>query len=216
MIVLGIETSGLLCSVAWYHDNQTLLEYNIEKPQIHASCLAAFIKTGLKYLNLSSQDISLVAVATGPGSYTGLRIGMGYTKGFCYGLNIPIVGISNFDVLLFQAPNLAKSFITLINANRGRFYYARFNNKNEKNVEQGVISESDIDKWGNEGLGLVTDYYTEINSKSKPWKDFLWIHKARFNSSVLCEIAEKRYKTVGADELNQIEPLYLQAFAGVL
>ncbi|MFC2088843.1 tRNA (adenosine(37)-N6)-threonylcarbamoyltransferase complex dimerization subunit type 1 TsaB [Calditrichota bacterium] len=216
MLILGIETSGLLCSVAWYQNNRILLEYNVEKPQIHAAFLADLISSGSKKLEISSQDISLIAISTGPGSYTGLRIGMSYAKGYCYGANIPIIGISNFQILSYRAPELNGYILTLINANRGRYYYAKFNNKFENLSEYGIVSEQDLNKFDLQDTGLVIDYYSQFNSNSKPWSELMWIQKVRFNASVLCEIAEKKYQEAGADDINLIEPLYLQAFAGVL
>lgn len=101
-MILGVETSGLLCSIAWYENNHILLEYNIEKNQIHSAVLADLFQSGLNYLHKSVNDVSLIAIATGPGSYTGLRIGMSFIKGMCYGKNIPIIGISNFYVLAYN------------------------------------------------------------------------------------------------------------------
>ncbi len=216
MLILGIETSGLLCSVAWYKENRTLLEYNIEREKIHGSLLANLVEDGLKYLNLKTNDISLIAIATGPGSYTGLRIGMSYCKGLCYGLNIPIIGISNFQVLRIQAPICNSLVVTLINANRGKYYYACFNNNTATISEMGIINDSEIERLAKNNTGLIIDYHSHFDPDSNPWSKFSWIQRGRFNTSFLCRAAENAYNTSGAVDLGNLEPLYLQSFAGVL
>jgi len=216
MITLGIETSGLLCSVAWYSNSRTMLEYNIEKPQIHTTLLASLVKKGLEELEITVRNLGLITVSTGPGSYTGLRIGLSYCKGLCFGQNIPIVGVSNFEQMALQAPESNSPILTVINANRGRYYYALFRSKSEDISENGVAPEKELKKLCPASSALVIDYYSKIDSALNPWNKFKWIQKVRFNASFLCEIAEKKYNKQGADSIEDIEPIYLQAFAGVI
>ena len=215
-MILGIETSSLLCSIAWYENDRILLEYNIERDQVHSTILADLFNKGLNYLKRSVNDISLVAIATGPGSYTGLRIGMSFVKGLCYGSKIPVIGISNFNVLALQSCNNESSFITLINANKGRFYYAKFDNKAEEFSEKGILEIERLNQLAKKEAGIIIDYYTDINKNNDPWQNFSWLIKGRFNASYLCQTADHRYGKYGVDDLNNLEPMYLQAFAGIL
>ena len=98
-MILGIETSGILCSIAWYENEHILLEYNIERNQVHSNVLADLFNNGMNHLNKRANDISLASIGCGPGSFTGLRIGMSFLKGLCFGSDIPIIGVSNFNVL---------------------------------------------------------------------------------------------------------------------
>jgi len=215
-MILAIETSGLLCSIGWYENDQILLEYNIERTQVHSIVLADMFNNGLNYLNKSVSDLSLAAIATGPGSYTGLRIGMSFIKGLCYGSDIPLIGVSNFNVLALQAYYNDCSFITLINANKGKFYYAKFETNPEEFSEKGIIEIKSLNQIANKNTGIIFDYYTKINEKNEPWNKFAWLSKGRFNASYLCQVADNRFKKSGADNLNNLEPMYLQAFAGIL
>jgi len=215
-MILGIETSGILCSIAWYENDRILLEYNIEGDRVHSTILADLFNNGLNYLKKSVNDISLAAIATGPGSFTGLRIGMSFVKGLCYGSNIPIIGISNFNVLALQSCNNESSFITLINANKGRFYYSKFDNKAEEFTEKGILEIENLNQIANKNTGIIFDYYTDIHAKKEPWNNFAWLSKSRFNASYLCKAAENRFNKYGADDINSLEPMYLQAFAGIL
>ena len=215
-MVLGIETSGILCSIAWYENGQILLEYNIERNQVHSSVLADLFNDGMKYLDKKTTDISLAAISRGPGSFTGLRIGMSFIKGLCFGSDIPIIGVSNFNVLALQVCSIDMPFITLINANKGRFYYAKFANKFEDFTEKGILEVDKLFPFSNKETGVVLDYYTNIDTQNRPWKDFGWITNGRFNASYLCRAAEAKHKKHGTDDINDLEPMYLQAFAGIL
>ena len=215
-MILGIETSGILCSIAWYENECIMLEYNIEKNQVHSTLLADLYNDGMTYLNKTAKDISLAAISSGPGSYTGLRIGMSFIKGLCFGSDIPIIGVSNFNVLALQTCNIDKPFITLINANKGRFYYAKFNSQTEEFTEKGILEVEKLNQYSDNKTGVILDYYTKVDAEEKPWIGFNWITHGRFNSSYLCRAAEINFNKYGADNLNDLEPMYLQAFAGVL
>jgi tRNA threonylcarbamoyladenosine biosynthesis protein TsaB len=215
-MILGIETSGLLCSIAWYENDRILLEYNIEKEQVHSTILADLFNSGLNYLDKTVNDISLAAIATGPGSYTGLRIGMSFMKGLCFGNNIPVIGISNFNVLALQSIINDGSFFTLINANKGRFYYAKFENKTAEFSDTGITEIENANQIFSENAGIVFDYYSDINEKIEPWNKYTWLSRGRFNASYLCRAAEYRFGKYGANDLNDLEPMYLQAFAGIV
>jgi tRNA threonylcarbamoyladenosine biosynthesis protein TsaB len=215
-MILGIETSGKLCSIAWYADEQLLLEYNVERENIHSTILAELFQMGMNFLNKKNADISLAAIGVGPGSYTGLRIGMSFLKGLCYGAEIPIVGISNFNVLALQACSLKKSFITLINANREKYYYAVFKNKYVDFSDKGIADISKISKFSKNFSGVVLESSLEIESDKNPWNNFDWIMHGNFRAFYLCKAAFEKFNTLGTDNLNELEPLYLQAFAGIL
>jgi len=126
------------------------------------------------------------------------------------------LGVSNFNVLALQAYNNKSPFVTLINANKGRFYYAKFENESENFVEKGIIESEKINQYSNEETGIVLDCYRKFDKKTAPWINYGWITHGRFNASYLCKAAEKKFNKQGADDLNDLEPMYLQAFAGVL
>lgn len=104
-VILSLETSTDVCSVA-LHDNQTLLfQSEIHEPQAHAARLAVMIEEAGRRAGVRLKDIDAVAVTSGPGSYTGLRIGTSTAKGLCYALDVPLIAVGSLELLAFQGSN---------------------------------------------------------------------------------------------------------------
>ncbi len=90
-LILSLETSTTVCSAALHHDGNLLTSKELLTPQSASSQLAPIIDQLLKDSKISSKEINAVAVASGPGSYTGLRIGVATAKGLCFALQIPLI-----------------------------------------------------------------------------------------------------------------------------
>ena len=104
-LLLSLETSTQCCSVALHEDGVLVASKVIETPRSAASLLAVMIDEAFKTSNRKPQELNGVVVAAGPGSYTGLRIGVATAKGLCYALNIPIVSVSTLELMAFQFIN---------------------------------------------------------------------------------------------------------------
>ena len=97
--ILNIETSTSVCSVAASQDGQTIFVKEDLKGPSHAVSLGVFVDEALSFIDSHATPLDAVAVSCGPGSYTGLRIGVSMAKGICYGRNIPLIGIPTLEVL---------------------------------------------------------------------------------------------------------------------
>ncbi|HJD76608.1 MAG TPA: tRNA (adenosine(37)-N6)-threonylcarbamoyltransferase complex dimerization subunit type 1 TsaB [Bacteroides reticulotermitis] len=97
--ILNIETSTTVCSVAASQDGQTLFVKEDLVGPSHAVSLGVFVDEALSYIDSHGIPLDAVAVSCGPGSYTGLRIGVSMAKGICYGRNIPLIGLPTLEVL---------------------------------------------------------------------------------------------------------------------
>ena len=97
--ILNIETSTTVCSVAASQDGQTIFVKEDLKGPSHAVSLGVFVDEALSFIDSHAIPLDAVAVSCGPGSYTGLRIGVSMAKGICYGRNIPLIGIPTLEVL---------------------------------------------------------------------------------------------------------------------
>jgi len=103
-LILAIETATKLCSVALARDGVVLAQRDLESEKhIHAEKVNVFIAEVMEEAGLPLTSLNAVAVGIGPGSYTGLRIGLSAAKGLCYGLDIPIIGLSTLGTLLSAA-----------------------------------------------------------------------------------------------------------------
>ena len=99
MIILHIETSTNVCSVAVSHNESCIFELSNSDGLNHATMLSPFIEKALEKLKAENLKLDAVAVSGGPGSYTGLRIGVSTAKGLCYGLDIPLISVPTLQVL---------------------------------------------------------------------------------------------------------------------
>ena len=143
-IILLLETATESCSVALCCGNKVIAEKYINEPKAHATLLAKFVQDILAENNLTIKDCSAVAVSEGPGSYTGLRVGVSCAKGLCYGAGIPLIAVGTLDLIaqcaidnnLINPGNGDEAaepylIVPMIDARRMEVYTATFNSKGE-------------------------------------------------------------------------------------
>ncbi len=99
-MILSLETSTKACSVALHNEGVLLAETTLYVDKSHSEKLAILIKDLLSYAEIEPKDLTAVAIASGPGSYTGLRIGTSTAKGLCYALNIPLIAINTLKAMV--------------------------------------------------------------------------------------------------------------------
>ena len=133
-IILSIETSTEVCSAALSQNGKTIFHRRIDTPRMQTSALAPMIEELLNESGLKAGDCSAVAVSGGPGSYTGLRVGVSLAKGFCFGAGIPLVGVGTLDIIAAQGRAYAaergldvKFIVPMIDARRMEVYQAVYN-----------------------------------------------------------------------------------------
>lgn len=125
MAILNLETSAKVCSVALHSDNQLITSAEVHVEQSHATRLAPLINDVIKFSQLEFRQIQAVAVSSGPGSYTGLRIGVSLAKGLCFALKVPLIAINTLELLAYQMSKEVDSDVLLcpmIDARRMEVY----------------------------------------------------------------------------------------------
>ena len=138
--ILNIETSTDVCSVALSQDGEVLDHHENYDGQSHATLLGAFVDDALRYVSSRGLKVDSVAVSVGPGSYTGLRIGMGLAKGLAFGMNVPLIGVSTLRLLAVSAMfnhmiDDGSLYVPMIDARRMEVYTAVYNAALEAVVE---------------------------------------------------------------------------------
>ena len=143
--ILQLETATQVCSAALSANGETIACIDVDEPNIHASRLTLLVEELLKKAGFAFNDLAAVAVSKGPGSYTGLRIGVSTAKGLCYATDLPLIGI---DTLAGMAAGFAvdhpsgasTTFHPMIDARRMEVFTAVFNHR----VEQVAPSQAAI------------------------------------------------------------------------
>ena len=154
-LVLNIETATTNCSVSLSKDGETLvLKEDNSLGYSHAETLHLFIDEVFKTAKLNPSDIDAIAVSKGPGSYTGLRIGVSSAKGLCFALNKPLIAISTLESLAHQIKYKDGFIIPMLDARRMEVYSAIYNS----NLELHREIKAEI---------LTEDSYSELLAKHK-------------------------------------------------
>lgn len=132
MIVLGVDTATTACSVAIGHEGEILAEELTTVPETHSRHLMGMVVSACRSARIDLQMIDGCAVTAGPGSFTGLRIGISTIKGICFALQKPLTTVSTLEVLAVQAVECRKDFagivLSLINARRKEVYAGWYRN----------------------------------------------------------------------------------------
>ncbi len=154
MVVLGIDASTKTGSVALYDSEIGILsEVNANIKINHSDSLMTLVDMVFKLAKLTTKDIDRVAVSIGPGSFTGIRVGVGTAKGLAYSLGCEIVGVNELDILAHTVSKTPYKIISLIDARKERVYYSMYTYNNKK-IER-------ISEYGAEELRVILEPYKD-------------------------------------------------------
>ena len=156
MKILCIDTSSNLCSTAVLEDTKLIKKIELDNGFTHSESLMPTINSLLNSLNLSLKDIGLIVTDIGPGSFTGIRIGVATAKAFSDSLNIPTIGISSLEVLAYQIKENGLVCST-IDCKNDNCYFALYEFKNGSYIEV----ESPCAKSKQEVLNLLNEKYAD-------------------------------------------------------
>ncbi|MCL2253952.1 MAG: tRNA (adenosine(37)-N6)-threonylcarbamoyltransferase complex dimerization subunit type 1 TsaB [Lachnospiraceae bacterium] len=145
MKVIAIDSSGLVASVAIVEDELLIAEYNIQYKKTHSQTLLPMLDEIKKMTELSLETVDAIAIAAGPGSFTGLRIGSSTAKAFGFALNIPLVEISTLEALAYNLYGTDKLICPLMDARRNQVYTGiyEFNNYELSALLSGCVISID-------------------------------------------------------------------------
>lgn len=212
--ILNIETATKNCSVALAKEGKTILCKEIaEEGYSHAERLHVFIEEIIKETGITFQDLSAIAVSQGPGSYTGLRIGVSAAKGLCFALGIPLIAVDTLQVLASQTNVSDGLIIPMLDARRMEVYSAIFtpNLENKRAVQAEIITENSFEDL-QEPLYFVGD----CAEKCKPVltkENFIFLEEIKYPSAKeMSFLSFKKYKKNDTVDVAYFEPYYLKDF----
>ncbi len=128
MLVLGIDTATQVCSVGLVSGEELVGEYLLNVKKTHSQRLLPLIDTLLSDVSIDKKELTGIAVASGPGSFTGIRIGMATAKGLAQSLDIPLTGVSTLDIIAARFVHTDYLICPLLNARRNQVYTAIYQN----------------------------------------------------------------------------------------
>ena len=126
MKILGIDTSSMAASVAVIEDNKLICEYTINTKKTHSQKLMPMIENMLSLSDLNVRELDAIAVCEGPGSFTGLRIGMATAKAIAHVNDIPVIGVNSLEVLAANMNLCDKKICSILDAQRNQVYTGRY------------------------------------------------------------------------------------------
>ncbi|MCM4173580.1 tRNA (adenosine(37)-N6)-threonylcarbamoyltransferase complex dimerization subunit type 1 TsaB [Arenibacter sp. TNZ] len=214
-MIINLETATTNCSVSIARNGEVMVLKEDNSPNYsHSEQLHIFIQEALKEASLSFKDISAIAVSKGPGSYTGLRIGVSAAKGLCFSLDLPLISVPTLESLAQQGRDKKFDFIIpLLDARRMEVYSTVFdavgNNIRETRAE--IIQEESFLEYAQKGKVLL------IGDGAEKCKALLEHPNFSYESALptameLGMISYKKFKASEFENVAYFEPYYLKDF----
>ena len=217
--IILIETSAALCSTALVQDGRIICSRVCEDARRQASLTAPMIKEMLDECSITARDCDAVCVSKGPGSYTGLRVGVSSAKCLCFGAGLPLLAVGTLDLLVAQAadegviPDGCKYIVPLIDARRMEVYTAVFSPGGQilKPVRSLIVEPGCFEGQLAEGPVLF------IGDAADKCKDVLsgpnaFFHQCNPLASSMLRPALEAYKEKRFEDIAYFEPFYLKQF----
>ena len=224
-LILSIETGTDICSVALSNDGELMALRESSEGRDHAKKVAVFVDELLKETGVQPADLDAIAVGKGPGSYTGLRIGVSFAKGMCYALNIPLIAVGSLDALVQVARedydagiidveesdwNRA-SLCPMVDARRMEVYTQIFdtNGAPQSDVSAEIISEETFADIRSNGKLVI--FGNGAQKCCEVLSDALYISVTPSARGIVA-LAEQAFQNNQFEDIAYFEPFYLKDF----
>ena len=225
-LILNIDTATTVCSVNIARSAKIVSIRESNEDKSHARLLTVLIEEILRETKITISQLDAVAISMGPGSYTGLRIGVSTAKGLCYGADIPLIAISTLQALAFQVSTAFASnketdeawFCPMIDARRMEVYTAFYNSNNEPMTK---IKAEIIDKDSFKSILNERKVYFFGNGAAKckemiDHKNAFFIDSIETSSKGMVGLSEEAFKNKEFQDVAYFEPYYLKDFLATI
>lgn len=222
-LILCIETGTDICSVGIARDGELMSLRESDQGRDHAKQVAVFVDELLRETGVKPDELDAVAVGMGPGSYTGLRIGVSFAKGLCYGLNIPLLAVGSLEALtdvaikdyeagIIQVEGWDEAFLCpMVDARRMEVYTQIFNSRceSQSEVSAEIITEESFSQWRAKGKLVIFGNGAAKCQEMLP--DAIYIDVAP-SARGLTRIAHQLFEAGKTVNIAYFEPFYLKDF----
>lgn len=212
--ILNIETTAKNCSVSM-SKNGELIALKEEKSEqySHSEQLNVFIEDCMSQVGMKMQELSAIAVSQGPGSYTGLRIGVSSAKGLCYALDIPLISIDTMRSLLSSTTISSGIYIPMVDARRMEVFHAVFDENHNiiKDTCPLILEEDSLDEYtGN--VYLLGDGAEKAKDIYRHKENVHFIDDIYPSAKGMVKLSYDKYQQKSFEDVAYFEPKYVKAF----
>lgn len=220
-LLLCLETSTTVCSVALTENGKVVSFREVNEGFSHAEKLTVFISEVLEEAGKEVGHIDAIAVSSGPGSYTGLRIGVSVAKGLCLALDKPVIGITTLESMTagaikkINSPEKDVLFCPMIDAGRMEVYSALYDAKyNSHQLPVAVIVDENLfsEKIKDENIYFFGDGAEKCKSILSGNKNFIFYPEVLPSARFMAGIAFEKFSTKIFENLALFEPFYLKEY----
>lgn len=213
-LILSIETATSNCSAVVARDGSILSVRSSEEGNVHAERLAVFIQECLEEAQVAAGQLDAIAVSIGPGSYTGLRVGLSTAKGLAYGLGIPVLPVSTLFSLSKACAKVhpgGAAYFSAIDARRMEVYLFAHRMSEDRGPAPVILDETPWTSWLEQEEGPVF-----VCGDGAPKVISLWPQARIRETAIRCsaiylvDLAEEAFQKGDWQDLAYIEPLYLK------
>ncbi|MEI7906493.1 MAG: tRNA (adenosine(37)-N6)-threonylcarbamoyltransferase complex dimerization subunit type 1 TsaB [Bacteroidota bacterium] len=203
-MIIAIETATEVCSTALIHNESVLCERSVREKNIHSERLLILIDEVLKSSQIEKTKLEAVAVSIGPGSFTGLRIGLSAAKGLAMALHIPIIAVPSLDGIAESFRLSGKSqhgstFCAMIDAKREEAFFAFY-----------TVSQNDISRLGDYSITQKSEIMTAAAQQNAI------VLQPDVSAVSIGHLAGRRQKEFSVEDFSYLEPLYLRDFVATM
>jgi tRNA threonylcarbamoyladenosine biosynthesis protein TsaB len=217
-LILSIETATTNCSVSISKEGKTIvLKEDYDKNYSHAERLHVYIDEVLKEAKIESRQLEAIAVSKGPGSYTGLRIGVSAAKGLCFALDKPLISVPTLDSLAHQIICNDGIIVAMLDARRMEVYAAVYDsNYNQiKETQAEILDESSFNTYLEQGKVYFIGNGVEKTKGLISHPNAIFIEDKLPSANEMSALANHKYKISDFENVAYFEPYYLKDFVAL-
>lgn len=218
--ILNIDTSSKYCSVAMAQNGEVAVGYESREEMDHSKMLAPFIEKCLNYLRENRIKLDAVAVSAGPGSYTGLRIGLSMAKGIAFGMEIPLISISSLEIMAARAIFCYPEFkgdeiiVPMVDARRMEVYTGVYDSSLKQIKEETplILQEDSLEDLKDFERVIFIGDGTEKFKGLYKFENAIWLGDGMPHAKYMAPLSEMYYRQSKFADLAYQVPNYLKEY----